>query len=230
MIKSLQIPIIGVHHSPLSQKFGIPRQPNLVDIKTTIELYPPYNNPQAVLGLEGFSHIWLTWQSHHNSQPKNFRPLVRPPRLGGNDKLGVFATRSVHRPSGLGLSVVQLQQITVIKGKVWLEITGADMVDGTPIIDIKPYLPYSDSLPDAMGGFAHTAPNNKKVIVATDKPNDVTDNDCHCICQLIAQDPRPAYRHNEINIECVMRYGNYDVHFVMNKCGELVIVGFTLIS
>ena len=160
-------PIIGYHHAPLSQKFGAPRQPNLVALTSVIEMIEPYNTPAAVVGLEEFSHIWISWQFHHNYLHKDkqankadssFRAQVRPPRLGGNQKIGVFASRSMYRPSALGLSVVKLERIEIIEGRVLLIISGADMIDGTPIIDIKPYVPYSDALPEAKSGFAPSAP------------------------------------------------------------------------
>ncbi|WP_367111681.1 TrmO family methyltransferase [uncultured Psychrobacter sp.] len=186
-------PVIGYHRAPLSQKFGAPRQPNLVDIISVIEMIAPYDTLAAFVGLEAFSHIWLSWQFHHNYVEKKgvdkkglanknsamsdvksskdgepevqFRPQVRPPRLGGNQKIGVFASRSMYRPSGLGLSVVKLEKVTVIEGRVLLIISGADMIDGTPIIDIKPYVAYSDALVDASSGFAPTAPKRLMVTI-----------------------------------------------------------------
>ena len=168
-----QAPIIGYHRAPLSQKFGAPRQPNLVALTSVIEMLAPYDIPAAFVGLEAFSHIWLSWQFHHNYLSKDshvnknshinkadssFRAQVRPPRLGGNEKIGVFASRSMYRPSGLGLSVVKLERVEAVEGRVLLIISGADMIDGTPIIDIKPYVAYSDAVDDAESGFAPTAP------------------------------------------------------------------------
>lgn len=161
-------PIIGYHRAPLSQKFGAPRQPNLVALTSVIEMIAPYDTPAAFVGLEDFSHIWVSWQFHHNYLPKekqanqadsSFRAQVRPPRLGGNQKIGVFASRSMYRPSALGLSVVKLEAIEIVEGRVLLIVSGADMIDGTPIIDIKPYVAYSDALPDAQSGFAPSAPH-----------------------------------------------------------------------
>lgn len=172
-------PIIGYHRAPLSQKFGAPRQPNLVAMTSVIEMLAPYDTPAAFVGLEDFSHIWISWQFHHNylykdkldkdkhslnnkqqdKNDSNFRPQVRPPRLGGNQKIGVFASRSMYRPSALGLSVVKLERIEMVEGRVLLIISGADMIDGTPIIDIKPYVAYSDALPEAKSGFAPSAPH-----------------------------------------------------------------------
>lgn len=172
-------PIIGYHHAPLAQKFGAPRQPNLVALTSVIEMIAPYDTAAAFVGLESFSHIWISWHFHHNYINKekqikkdtqlnddsqlnktdnSFRAQVRPPRLGGNQKIGVFASRSMYRPSALGLSVVKLERIEIVEGRVLLIISGADMIDGTPIIDIKPYVAYSDSLIDAKSGFAPSAP------------------------------------------------------------------------
>lgn len=167
-------PMIGYHRAPLSQKFGAPRQPNLVALTSTIEMIAPYDSPAAFAGLDAFSHIWISWQFHHNYTNKDthigkggtgFRAQVRPPRLGGNQKIGVFASRSMYRPSALGLSVVKLESIEVCDGRVLLIISGADMIDGTPIIDIKPYVAYSDALSNAKSGFAPTAPDLLEIII-----------------------------------------------------------------
>ncbi len=167
-------PMIGYHRAPLSQKFGAPRQPNLVALTSIIEMIAPYDSPVAFAGLDAFSHIWISWQFHHNYTNKDthigkggtgFRAQVRPPRLGGNQKIGVFASRSMYRPSALGLSVVKLESIEVCDGRVLLIISGADMIDGTPIIDIKPYVAYSDALSDAKSGFAPTAPDLLEIII-----------------------------------------------------------------
>ena len=112
------LPIIGYHRSPLTQKFGTPRQPNLVAIKSHIEFLPPYGDPNAFVGIENYSHLWVLWQFHHNKPQDGFRPQVRPPRFGGNDKVGVFATRSMYRPSEVGLSVVGLDKVEVIDNQV----------------------------------------------------------------------------------------------------------------
>ena len=264
-------PIIGYHRAPLSQKFGAPRQPNLVALLSVIEMLTPYDNPAAFAGLEAFSHIWLSWQFHHNyinkksahnseqdqqtkaapaaDQPA-FRPQVRPPRLGGNKKLGVFASRSMYRPSGLGLSVVKLEAIEVLEGRVLLLISGADMIDGTPIIDIKPYVSYSDAYSDAASGFAPSAPESLIVTMSElaeqqfealidIEPIDWEDEtvaakvyslqqqliaaDKVLITALIAQDPRPAYRREELNSSFVMRYKAVDISFTQIELGTLLI-------
>jgi tRNA-Thr(GGU) m(6)t(6)A37 methyltransferase TsaA len=267
-----QAPIIGYHRAPLSQKFGAPRQPNLVALTSAIEMLAPYDTPAAFEGLEAFSHIWISWQFHHNYRHKDnskanssFRAQVRPPRLGGNQKIGVFASRSMYRPSALGLSVVKLERIEIIQGRVLLIVKGADMIDGTPIIDIKPYVAYSDALEYAESGFAPTAPvlldvvmteaayeqfmmlvnieesdetnnsdasNNhiksvsKSVTVASvvrQIQSQLIDSDINVIKELIAQDPRPAYRRKETATSFVMRYKSVDVSFQLIDSGQLQI-------
>lgn len=229
------LPIIGYHNSPLSQKFGVPRQPNLVAVKSHIRFVVPYDTPDAFVGIERYSHLWILWQFHHNKEQANFRPQVRPPRLGGNDKIGVFATRSMYRPSGVGLSVVGLDRVEVVDNQVILHITGTDMVDGTPILDIKPYLPYVDGVNGATGFDKPTGRN----VVFNDKTHDefdvliksglLTTDDKALIGELIAQDPRPAYRQSEIGVVCAMRYGAVDVDFVMNEWSVMVVSGVRVI-
>ena len=257
-------PIIGYHRASLSQKFGAPRQSNLVPLPSVIEMIAPYDNPAAFIGLEAFSHIWLSWQFHHNFKSKHtlqghaqpsaasaFRAQVRPPRLGGNQKIGVFASRSMYRPSGLGLSVVKLEDIEIIDGRALLIISGADMIDSTPIIDIKPYVAYSDAHSDAVSGFAPTEPELITVTIsdeAQDQFNKILDSnssnkiakltlattiyqvqqqliaaDMTYIKELIAQDPRPAYRKGELSSSFVMRYKSVDVSFMSLTLGELQI-------
>lgn len=263
LASTIEIPIIGYHRSPLSQKFGIPRQPNLVEVPSYIEMLAPFNTPDAFVGIEDFSHLWITWHTHHNRAQPNFKPQVRPPRLGGNAKLGVFATRSTYRPSQLGLSVVRLVGVEQTDKGVIVQIAGADMVDGTPIVDIKPYVAYSDVLVDAVSGFAPDKPVSKIVKIsaeaqqqfarlietANDKNslsdlsnrtnNNGTDSnrtnspkltttftpeDIDIICQLISQDPRPAYRQQETDSVFVMRYKQCDVSFQMDESEVIWIV------
>ena len=259
-------PIIGYHRAPLSQKFGAPRQPNLVALPSVVEMLAPFDNPAAFIGLETFSHIWLSWQFHHNFKSKSalkaqpsagssFRAQVRPPRLGGNQKIGVFASRSMYRPSNLGLSVVKLERIEIIDGRVLLVISGADMIDGTPIIDIKPYVAYSDAYDNAVSGFAPTMPESlvvKVTDIAQDQFEQIVNSDLlhkqatptfaatieeiqrqiiaadiDYIKALIAQDPRPAYRHDELKSHFFMRYKSVDVSFMQTALGELQIISIT---
>ncbi len=202
-MRTFQFETIGIIHSPYREKFGIPRQPGLVAAEATLELLPPYNRPEAVKGLEGFSHIWISFV-FHGVKRSEWKPTVRPPRLGGNERVGVFASRSTHRPNPLGLSVVALTGIDCQEGRVELRIKGADLLDGTPVLDIKPYIPYVDSVSDARGGFADTPPEVKLTVVFTDQaeaqcrelseryPNLQT-----LIDGVLAQDPRPAYQAEE---------------------------------
>ena len=190
---------IGVIHSCFHEKFGIPRQPGLVPAaRATLELLPPYNQPAAVRELEGFSHLWLIFV-FHGIPAGRWQPTVRPPRLGGNRRLGVFATRSPFRPNPIGLSAVRLERIEIGQGQVLLHLACIDLLDGTPVLDIKPYVPYADAIPEATGGFAPTAPE------ATLKVEFGPAASAFCaawlgggdlrelISQILRQDPRPAY-------------------------------------
>ena len=240
--QQITFPIIGIVNSPLKQKFGTPRQPNLVDINATISMLPPYNVLSAFEGIAQFSHLWIIWQFHQNRinpNPSNFQPTVRPPRLGGNQKIGVFASRSMYRPANIGLSVVKFSHIENSEAGLRLHIFGADMIDGTPVIDIKPYLPYSDSIDDAIAGYASQKPIIKSVHWHPDLLQDLSNiavksqlkqTDWQTIEQLIAQDPRPAYRQQALNTIFVMRYQNVDVHFSQIADSVLQIQAIELLN
>ena len=162
--------VVARIRSDFSSKFGVPRQSGLVDdLEASVVFEPAFRNPDAVRGLEGFSHIWLIW-AFHQAVRDTWSPTVRPPRLGGNVRMGVFATRSPFRPNPIGLSSVRLERVelTAELGPV-LHVRGADLVDGTPIFDIKPYIPYGDSHPDAVGGFA-SAPAGETLTVVIPPP------------------------------------------------------------
>lgn len=196
-----EIEAVAICRTPYKQKFGIPRQPGLVTAaRGFVELQPPYNHIDTVRGLSQYSHIWLLFTFHENLS-QGWKTTVRPPRLGGNEKLGVFATRSTFRPNGIGQSVVRLHAIHQRKGKVELEISAMDLLDGTPILDIKPYIPFSDAIEGALGGIAQEAP----VLIGvrfTDAvqhqidslPADKYPNLKAIIQGVLAQDPRPAYK------------------------------------
>ena len=194
--------------SPFAEKFGVPRQGNLAPhVISEIVFEPAFRNEDCVRGLEKFSHIWVIWQFHCNGQ--EWHPTVRPPRLGGNTRLGVFATRSPFRPNGLGLSVVKL--ISVEPGPV-LRVSGADMVDGTPIFDIKPYVPYSDSVPEALGGFTETPWEPLAVQLPAALPKGTTEEWCQALRETLAQDPRPAYQQDPERVyHLVLK--PFEVHF-----------------
>ena len=210
---------IGVVHSCFREKFGIPRQPGLAPhARAWIEMNPPYDDPDAFRGLEAFSHLWVAWVFHQNKATR-WSPLVRPPRLGGNAKKGVFATRSPYRPNPLGLSVVELVDIQQEDRSIRLLIRGADMVDGTPVIDIKPYIPYADALPEALADFAAEPPRPRLRVTFSEHALDQLrhiDSDSYpdldrLIVDVLAGDPRPAYRANEAGGEFAMRLYQWDV-------------------
>ena len=176
--------------SPFAEKFGVPRQPGLAPhVAAEIVFEPAYRNPECVRGIDAFSHLWLIWAFHRNGS--EWHPTVRPPRLGGNTRLGVFATRSSFRPNGLGLSAVRL--LSVEPGPV-LRVSGADLVDGTPIYDIKPYIPYADSIPDAAQGFTATPWEPLQVQLPPTLPPQATPEWVLALQEVLAQDPRPAYQ------------------------------------
>ena len=183
-------------HSDFSTKFGVPRQSGLVDsLEATVVFESEFRNPDALRGLEGFSHIWLVWV-FDQAVRKDWSPTVRPPRLGGNTRMGVFATRSPFRPNPIALSCVKLAGIeeTVDHGTV-LRILGADLMDGTPILDIKPYIPYADSHPEALGGFASVpAGETLEVIIPPELLERVPENRQEALRGVLAQDPRPHYQ------------------------------------
>lgn len=179
--------------SLFADKFGVPRQGNLAPhVISEIVFEPEFRNPDCIRGIEGFSHLWLIWGFHCN-EAAGWSPTVRPPRLGGNTRLGVFATRSPFRPNSLGLSVVKL--VSVEEGGV-LRVSGADMVNGTPIYDIKPYVPYADSIPEAKGGFTETPRQLLDVQVACRMPAKATAEWQAAMHEVLAQDPRPAYQND----------------------------------
>jgi len=176
-------------------KFGIPRQSGLVqELTGTILFEPPYRVPEALRGLEGFSHLWLIWGFSATDQT-DWSPPVRPPRLGGNTRMGVFATRSPFRPNPLGLSAVAIESIEdhPTHGPL-IHIRGADLLNGTPIYDIKPYLPYTDSLPDALGGFADSAPPTLTVKAEDRHLAILPPEKRAALLAVLAQDPRPSYQ------------------------------------
>ncbi len=191
-----QFHIVARMRSDFPTKFGIPRQSGLVEqLQSTVVFEPPYRDPAALRGLEGFSYIWLLWVFSEAAR-EGWSPTVRPPRLGGNTRVGVFASRSPFRPNPIGLSLVRLEAVAQRPGLgTVLEVSGADLMDGTPILDIKPYVPYADSRPDALGGFAQTAPEPR---LAVDCPPALLEpvplDRREALLGVLAQDPRPAYQ------------------------------------
>ncbi len=202
---SFQFETIAIIESPYQEKFAIPRQPNLVKAaKGKVIFVNEANNPELVRDIEQFSHLWLLF-IFHGTQAQGWKPLVRPPRLGGNTKTGVLATRSTFRPNPIGMSVVKLDNVSVENKQTILHISGLDLLNGTPIIDIKPYIPYSDAINDANAGFAKTKPQSPlKVSFSEQAQKDAEKLQSKLeqkyrdltllIEQVLTQDPRPAYK------------------------------------
>jgi tRNA (adenine37-N6)-methyltransferase len=194
-------PAIGIIHSCFKEKFGIPRQPGLAPLaRAELELLPPYNELSALDGLENSSHLWVQFVFHANKR-EEWKAKVKPPRLGGNKSLGVFATRSPTRPAPIGLSVVRCEGISEREGKIYIQLSGIDLLDGTPVLDIKPYVPYVDCVLEATNTFAADAP----ALIAVDIPAPLmavcvaywkrTGTDlAGLITQVLQQDPRPQYQ------------------------------------
>lgn len=210
--------------SDFKEKFGIPRQSNLVpELISYVVFEPEYCNADAFRGLSDYSYIWLIWE-FSKSVRKSWSPTVRPPRLGGNTRVGVFATRSPFRPNPIGLSSVKLDEIIFgDDGTVTLKVSGADLLDGTPIYDVKPYVPYSDSHPEARGGFATAHHEDKIAVVLSEEvgagiPNDMIQT----LKKILALDPRPSY-HEDDNRTYGMSFAGYDVKFQVKDDVLMVI-------
>lgn len=204
-------------HSDFPEKFGIPRQSNLAtDLTATIIFEPEYRNPDAFTGLEGFDYIWLLWQFSTNTRD-GWSATVRPPRLGGNAHRGVFATRSPFRPNPIGLSSVKLDRIQLhtTLGPI-LHVSGADLMDGTPIYDIKPYLPYTDSHPEARGGFTeHTLSHILSVEIADSLLAKIPPAKQQGLLQILAQDPRPSYQSKDPERIYGMQFDGFEIKFMV---------------
>ncbi|WP_237067388.1 tRNA (N6-threonylcarbamoyladenosine(37)-N6)-methyltransferase TrmO [Microbulbifer guangxiensis] len=221
-------PIARVH-SCFGEKFGVPRQPLLADAsRASIELLPPLDVADAVAGLEENTHIWVIFQFHQAAG--QWSAKVRPPRLGGNKKLGVLATRSPFRPNNIGLSVVRLLEVRT-SPRVELIVGGADLVDGTPVLDIKPYVPYADALPDARNAFADAAPEPvavdipEAVLKAASAYKDDWGTDLpRLITQVLAQDPKPAYQNPDADRIYGMKLCGFDLRWRYLSPAQLKVV------
>lgn len=215
--------IIAHLHNDFPTKFGLPRQSGLVDtLESVIVFTPEYRVPEALRGLEDFSHLWLVWQ-FHQAQRETWSPTVRPPRLGGNTRLGMFATRSPFRPNPIGLTCVKLEKIVRDPrlGHI-LYVTGADMMDGTPILDIKPYIPYADCHPEASGSFADVHAEDRLTVDFPDALLARVPEDRRAtLLSALAQDPRPAYQHDPDRVYG-FSYAGLEVRFTV--CGDTLTV------
>ena len=222
-MQELTFKIIARIKSDFREKFGIPRQSGIVqNLRSTIRFEPEFRNADALRGLEGFSHLWIMWIFSENIR-STWSPTVRPPRLGGNKRLGVFATRSSFRPNPIALSCVKIEQIN-LDGAEGPEIivSGADLMDGTPIVDIKPYLPYTDAHPEAMGGFADAVRQIKLHVKETDVLRKVSTDKRSALIEVLEQDPRPAYQ-NDPERTYGFTFANYEIKFKVQD-NELEVV------
>ena len=232
----MEIRPVAIFHSPFREKFGIPRQSGLAaELRGRIVFEPEFRNPTALRGLEDFDYLWLIWEFSGNRRPAGhacgtgpapepFRPTVRPPRLGGNERIGVFASRSPFRPNPLGLSCVRLDRIEweTADGPV-IHVLGADLMDGTPIYDIKPYVRYADSRPDARSGFVdETAWQALDVVFPPETP--FAEEELESLRAVLAQDPRPQY-HDDPDKDYGMIFSGWDVHFRVSG-NVLTVSGF----
>jgi tRNA-Thr(GGU) m(6)t(6)A37 methyltransferase TsaA len=233
-MKSFSFEPIGLVRSPFTDKFGIPRQPRLVDAaEARLELLPPYDREEAFTGLAGFSHVWLIFVFHDDCLDAGWRPMVRPPRLGGRAKVGVFASRAPYRPNPIGISAVAQHGLTREGGRLALRLGGVDLLDGTPVLDIKPYVPYADRIDGARGGFAAAPPVRRWPVMfsaAAEAGIRAHDPDGRLrlralIEQVIGQDPRPGYldRYPERRRHGLRLY-DVDVAWEIETDGEQVLV------
>ncbi|WP_371742274.1 tRNA (N6-threonylcarbamoyladenosine(37)-N6)-methyltransferase TrmO [Aestuariibacter sp. A3R04] len=196
----MNIQPIGVIATPFKQKFAIPRQPNLANASGRVTFDTPFDDPQAFKGLEGFSHVWLLFHFHATAR-RGWKLQVKAPRLGGNNTLGVFATRSTHRPNGIGMSVVKNEGLHTVNGRICLDVSGVDLLDQTPIVDIKPYLPYADRVDNATDRLTEYQPIPERTVHFSPMANLELDALCVSypdartfIRSILSQDPRPAYK------------------------------------
>lgn len=222
MEERTEIKAIARMKSEFPAKFGIPRQSGLVEeLRGTVVFEPGFRNPDALRGMEGFSHLWLIWGFSENRR-EDWSPTVRPPRLGGNERLGVFATRSPFRPNGLGLSCVKLEgvELSTPEGPV-LHVSGADLMDGTPIYDIKPYVPYADCRPEAREGFAPAPERRLRVVISPEIEAKLPPGRAEALRGVLSWDPRPHYQNDPRRVYG-MAFAGMEVRFTVE--GETLTV------
>ena len=223
MTDALAMTPVAHLRSDFPSKFGIPRQSGLVEaLRSTVVFAPEYRSPDALRGLEGFSHLWLLWV-FSRSVGAGWSPTVRPPRLGGNTRMGVFATRSPFRPNPIGLSAVKLEEIRLHTPEgPQLVVSGADLMDGTPILDIKPYLPYADCRPEARGGFAPTGGALLEVDCPPTLLGRLPEDKADALLAVLARDPRPSYQHDPHRVYG-MDFAGCNVRFSVSE-GPLTVL------
>lgn len=227
---------IGIIHSCYKEKFGIPRQPGLVSSTATIEMDMDYSQDEAFREIETFSHIWVFFV-FHAVENKDWKPTVRPPRLGGNQRVGVFASRSMFRPNPIGLSVVELKSVERVGDKVVLTIAGGDFLDATPIIDIKPYIPYVDSIDTAKSGYAVEKPVSKFDVIFSEsvqekikKAEEKYPRLSIIITEILKLDPRPAYHEKkQIKKEFAIKLYDYDLKWHVEE-KTIIVTALTILD
>lgn len=208
--------VIAHIHTDFPEKFGVPRQSGLAETKGLIVFEPEYRNIDALRGLEEYSHLWLLWEFSEVRQGK-WSPTVRPPRLGGNKRMGVFATRSPFRPNPIGLSCVRLERIEMQKDGPVMHVSGIDMTDGSPIYDVKPYLPYTDAVLEAQGGFGMRVKDYGLLVEFPEKwLKKVPDEHRKALKEVLRQDPRPSYQEDPERVYG-MSYGRMQIRFTVKN-------------
>jgi tRNA-Thr(GGU) m(6)t(6)A37 methyltransferase TsaA len=225
---------IGRVLSPFDGKFGAPRQPGLVPSAIgKIIFFSPWDHPDAFRGLEGFSHLWILFLAHQIPSDKEPSLTVRPPRLGGNARLGVFGTRSLFRPNPIGLSLVELRHIRVDNGRVSLEVSGLDLSNGTPVLDVKPYLPYVEAKPEARGGFADGPPAPVPVVLSPGAEASLSSIEARqpafrsLLLETLAIDPRPAYLEEAAGRVFAFELQGIHIRFTTGPGGGLFVLDLT---
>lgn len=241
MSNEITLTPIGYIDSPYKEKFAIPRQPGLVpSAKGKIILEYPYNNIDLVRGLDAFSHLWVIF-NFHATQQQGWKPLVRPPRLGGNKKLGVLATRSTFRPNPIGMSVVKLEDIKKTPTTIEIYISSFDLLDKTPVLDIKPYIQYSDTVINANSGFANNAPDTNINVKLLDEVKNFTKelasqnrqylNLNNLIVEVLQQDPRPAYKKGTVDNKVYgMKLYNLNILWQFNGPNNIEVFNIEILS
>ena len=218
----MNLKLVATFHAPLTEKFGLPRQAGLAEsLRGTIVLEPEFRSPEALRGLDGFDYLWLIWGFHLNKETASEGLTVRPPRLGGNERVGVFASRSPYRPNPLGLSSVRIERVDVAAGEI--HVLGADLADGTPIYDIKPYVEYADSHRGVRSGFVDEhAWQRLEVVLPRETFRQLDPDTVDGLLEILAQDPRPQYQDDPERIYG-LQYGDRNVRFKVSG-GILTVV------